>query len=137
MKIETKIKRFIKFLKKLDPEIDDFSLSDYEILEIFRTCLGCGNELISPSQQMHSILEFDTPERAFGAICEMIDINQSCGGDEDLEENSFDLDDEEIGEELLNGALDDEDENDLNACDCEHDHNDNDNLLTDYRINLI
>jgi len=47
-------------------------LSDPEVLEIFRTCMDCGDQVITPQQQMHAILEFDTEERAFESLCELM-----------------------------------------------------------------
>jgi hypothetical protein len=39
------------------------------LLAEFRLCLDCGKEVQSRHQQMHIVLEFDTPERACEILC--------------------------------------------------------------------
>jgi hypothetical protein len=46
------------------------SLSDTEVMDDYRLCCGCGDEIHSTDQQLHVILEFDTPERAFEVLYE-------------------------------------------------------------------
>lgn len=46
------------------------SLSDDQVLDDFRTCCDCGDEIHSRDQQIHIILESDTAERAFELLYE-------------------------------------------------------------------
>jgi len=89
MKIQTKVKRFVKFLKNVLIEVEDIDpcdMSDAEILKLFRDCLGCGGELITPVQQMHAIIEFNSPERAFEVLCETVEENGGCQNEEQEDE---------------------------------------------------
>lgn len=95
MKIATKIKKFAKYLRNLNSGLFDDSFADDEILDIFRTCLDCGKEILTKPQQMHAIIEFDKPERAFESLLELIQINQiDCDNEDELEE--CDCDEEDI-----------------------------------------
>jgi len=93
MNKETKVKRFVKFLKnilaEIDSEFEDDIFEDHEILEIFRKCSDCDTEIVTPVQQMHAILEFDSPQRAFESLTEIVIKNQekekSC--EDELEED--------------------------------------------------
>lgn len=82
-----RVQNYVKYLKGVmrsegfDPKKIK-SMTDREILDTFRHCLDCGEELITPEQQMHAILEFDSPEEAFLAIYEQIDL-ENC--DEELD----------------------------------------------------
>lgn len=89
MKIQTKVKRFVKFLKNVLIEVEDIDpgiMSDAEILKLFRECLGCGGELITPVQQMHAIIEFNSPARAFEVLCETVEENGGCQNEEECED---------------------------------------------------
>ena len=73
------------------------NLTDTQILSVFRHCSDCGSELVSADQQMHAILEFDSPEQAFLATYETLDTD-GCGpgklppeeADEDVDTDSND-----------------------------------------------
>jgi len=84
------------------------SLSDPQILDDFRMCCDCGDELYSKDQQMHIVLEFDTAERAF-------EILYSPEAIEDLEPEAGDL---SIDENYENYEEDIEDEDCENCEDC-------------------
>ena len=53
------------------------SLSDEQILEDFRICADCDEEIVTKDQQMHAIFEFDTPERIFEVTYEGMDYEDS------------------------------------------------------------
>lgn len=86
---QTKVKRFTKYLKKLLIETEGLRPSDLKdlpdeaILEIFRTCAGCDEELITSVQQTHAILEWDTPERALESLFELIKDKPCVKSDDD------------------------------------------------------
>lgn len=80
-----KIKRFVKFIRNtlpndvIDNEFEQEStaseivtdlklLSDAELLDHLRYCGCCKEEIITKDQQLHAILEFDTPLRAYNAM---------------------------------------------------------------------
>lgn len=94
MKIDTKVKKFVKYLRNLNIGVLDDSFSDNEILEMFRVCVDCGKEILTKPQQMHAIIEWDKPAKAFETLLEQIQINQidceteSVLDDEGCEEDS-------------------------------------------------
>ena len=47
------------------------SLSDDQILDDYRTCCDCGEEIHSKDQQLRLIIESDTPERAYELLYEI------------------------------------------------------------------
>lgn len=84
-----RVQNYVKYLKGVMkdegfPAEQIRSMSEREILDTFRHCLDCGTELITPEQQMHAILEFDTPEEAFLAIYEDLDM-ENCDEEVDYE----------------------------------------------------
>lgn len=74
------------------------SLSDQQLLDDFRTCCDCGEELHSRGQQLRLILESDTAERAFELLYPSYEGGSPEIGEDDLPfEDSVD-DYEEIEE---------------------------------------
>jgi len=63
-----RIAKYITYLRTLIEE-SNFT-TDEDILEMFRHCFCCGEELITKSEQMHAILEFDTPKRVHKKLYE-------------------------------------------------------------------
>lgn len=97
MKIQTKVKKFVKYLRTvLDADCCEHNnsseLTDTQVLEIFRTCMDCGDEVITPQQQMHAIIEFDSEERAFETLCELIFSKEDLESCATKEEDNFDFD---------------------------------------------
>jgi len=79
----TKITNFTNFAKrhlaKNNPEFGPAlkNWPDIAILELLRHCTVCGKDGVhlTQSQQLHSILEFDTPEAVWEVCCETIREN--------------------------------------------------------------
>lgn len=71
---EERITKYILYLRNLlEEEGSDVELlTDEQILNKFRSCFCCGEEVISKSEQMHSILEFDSPKRVHKKLYEKI-----------------------------------------------------------------
>lgn len=67
---EEKVNKYIEYLRSLLDEPE--TLSDEDVLTKFRACFCCGEEIISKSEQMHSILEFDTPKRIHRKLYEQL-----------------------------------------------------------------
>jgi len=83
---QLKIKRFLKYIRNSLPndirfggdadlgddlpeiEINLQTLPDNELLEFLRVCPCCKEQIVTKEQQLHAILEFDTPLRAFNAM---------------------------------------------------------------------
>jgi len=96
-----KVKTFVKFLRKKllveglsKPYIH--SMSDDKILESFRKCQDCNEVICTKDQQMHVILEFDSPERAFEVLYEEDELHTESEIEEansDIKEINFDLED--------------------------------------------
>jgi len=89
-----KVKTFVKFLRnKLlleglsKPYIH--SMDDDTVLDSFRKCADCDEVICTKDQQMHAILEFDTPERVFEVLYE----------EDQPHDSSEDENDEDEGEE--------------------------------------
>lgn len=57
------------------------SLSDEQILEDFRKCADCDEEIVTKDQQMHAIYEFDTPERIFEVTYEGMEYEDCVDSD--------------------------------------------------------
>jgi hypothetical protein len=106
---KNKIENYVQFLKKKLQEEGNSeeyadSLGDSEILDHFRTCCDCGDEVLSLNNVMRAILEWDTPARTFEILCEQIDLDHN-------------INDEEINED----EDEDEDEETCNCDECEPD----------------
>jgi len=108
---QDRIQKFTKLLRQ--KLLDDGchksyvnSLSEQQILNDFRVCADCDDELHTKSQQMHAILEFDTPERAFEVLFEVIDEDDEELYLLELEEDKDDIEDLEIvrGKWILEGC---------------------------------
>jgi len=69
---EERIGKYVIYLRSLLVEegSDTQILSDDDVLEMFRFCFCCGEEVVSKSEQTHSILEFDTPGRVHKKLYE-------------------------------------------------------------------
>jgi len=71
-------------------------------LDHFRVCCDCGDEVLSHSNVLRAILEWDTPARTFEILCEQIDLDHNIDEEEneeicDCEEcEDVELDKEEI-----------------------------------------
>ena len=67
---EEKLIKYVEYLRTLldEPNL----LTDEEVLVKFRACFCCGEEVITASEQMHSILEFDSPKRIHKKLYENI-----------------------------------------------------------------
>ena len=102
-----KVKIFVKFLRKKllveglsKPFIH--SMTDDTILEKFRKCQDCNEVICTKVQQMHVILEFDSPERAFEVLYEEDELHTEEEIEEeegDVTEINFDLDDLDLEED--------------------------------------
>lgn len=96
---EKKVKKFVKYLKnvlKVTENVDSSKFTDSEVLEIFRTCASCGEEVISASEQMHTILEFDKSEKIFEILCEIAEpVLQQHNKDDEEDEDEHDCDNPE------------------------------------------
>jgi hypothetical protein len=102
---QNKIKKYTKFLRKKLLEEGYHKLyvkdmSDKDVLGEFRKCCECDEEVVSPDQQMHAILEFDTPERIFEVLYEDINCNEEFENDSDEDE------DEDEDKELIEITFD-------------------------------
>lgn len=64
-----KIDNYVTYLQTL---LNDDSLSKSELLEKFRFCFCCDEELVTASEQLHSILEWDSPEKAHAKLYEHV-----------------------------------------------------------------
>jgi len=75
---QKKIDIYTKYLRKklLDSGYErDYvnSLTNDQVLGESRKCCDCEEEVITKSQQMHTILEFDTPERISEVLAECLE----------------------------------------------------------------
>lgn len=77
---QAKIQKYAKYLRSLLDE-DTTNQTDLEIIERFRFCFCCGEEVITKSEQLHSILEFDTPKRAHEKICKAANVTDFVDGE--------------------------------------------------------
>lgn len=80
------------------------ALSTEQILKDFRICADCDEEIYTPDQQMHAILEFDTAERAYSVLYEeeqILDNDETIIIYDDYEEESEEDSDEDI--EVIRG----------------------------------
>jgi len=119
-----KVENFVKYLKKflLDEGYTKLAIqamSNDEILNIFRVCADCGDEICTKDQQMHAILEFDSPARVFQVLYEE-DSLAGCEkeNNEDIKEINFDI--EDLCEECFDSCIDFLEDNDTskeNFCD--------------------
>jgi len=83
---QEKVKEYISFLRQKllsegSPLESVYSLDDNTVLEMFRRCCDCDDYLFTKDQELHAILEFDSPERAYEVLYEDHDL----GDDEDLD----------------------------------------------------
>jgi hypothetical protein len=104
---KNKIRKFTKYLRGrlLDEGCHQKyvnSLSDQQILADFRVCADCGDELYTVDQQLHIVLEFDTPERAFSILYDEIESEET--EEKETEDYGLVLDlEEEEEEEIIRG----------------------------------
>lgn len=103
-----KIKIFVKFLRKKllveglsKPYVH--SMSDETVLDSFRKCQDCGEVICTKDQQMHVILEFDSPERAFEVLYEEDELHtdEEIKEIEEIKKIDFDLDDLDLEEDEI------------------------------------
>jgi hypothetical protein len=74
-----RVSKYILYLRDLGEEqgLATDLLSDEEILNKFRFCFCCGEEVISKSEQMHSILEFNSPKRVHKKLYEKMNTDEN------------------------------------------------------------
>lgn len=103
-----KVKNFVKFLRQkllLEGLSKPFvhSMDDEAVLESFRKCADCDAIICSRSQQIHAILEFDSPERTFEVLYEEDEHDEpeidAEMGSEDIKQIDFDI------EDFLDGSM--------------------------------
>lgn len=109
-----KVKTFVKFLRKKllveglsKPYVH--SMSDETVLNSFRKCQDCGEVICTKDQQMHVILEFDSPERAFEVLYEEEELHT----EEEIEEATV----KKINFDLGDLALEDLEEDEVELVD--------------------
>lgn len=84
---QEKIQAYISFLRQklLSDEMPFeavYSLNDNAVLEMFRRCCDCDDYLFTKDQELHNILEFDTPERTYEVLYEDHNLEE----DDDVDE---------------------------------------------------
>lgn len=72
---QEKIQAYISMLRQKlladgSPLESVYQLEDHDVLEMFRRCCDCEDYLFTKGQEIHAILEFDSPERAYQVLYE-------------------------------------------------------------------